>query len=76
MRMILGLDTPTAGRALVAGQPYVALRHPLRTVGALLDARPGHPGRSARNHLLGMARSNGIRADVSMTYWPSWGSPM
>lgn len=60
MRMILGLDTPTSGRALIGGKPYATSRHPLREVGALLDARAGHPGRSARNHLLGMARSNGI----------------
>jgi ABC-2 type transport system ATP-binding protein len=60
MRMILGLDTPTAGRALVAGKPYASLRHPLRTVGALLDAQAAHPGRTARNHLLSLARSNGI----------------
>jgi ABC-2 type transport system ATP-binding protein len=60
MRMLVGLDAPTAGRALIAGQSYTALRDPLRTVGALLDAQVGHPGRSASNHLLGMARSNGI----------------
>ncbi|MGW0424963.1 ABC transporter ATP-binding protein [Streptomyces sp. NPDC003015] len=60
MRMIVGLDDPTAGRALVGGKPYAQLKHPLREVGALLDARAGHPGRSAHHHLLGMARSNGI----------------
>jgi ABC-2 type transport system ATP-binding protein len=60
IRMILGLDRPTAGTALVNGKPYAELRHPLRTVGALLDARAVHPGRSARNHLRIMARSNGI----------------
>jgi ABC-2 type transport system ATP-binding protein len=62
MRMILGLDRPTAGTALVAGRPYGTLRHPLRAVGALLDAKAVHPGRTARNHLLAMARSNGIPA--------------
>ncbi|WP_242910462.1 ABC transporter ATP-binding protein [Actinomadura terrae] len=62
MRMILGLDRPTAGHALVGGRPYGALRHPLREVGALLDAGAVHPGRSARRHLLAMARSNGIPA--------------
>jgi ABC-2 type transport system ATP-binding protein len=62
MRMIVGLDAPTGGRALVAGKPYAQLKHPLREVGALLDARAGHPGRSAHHHLLGMARSNGIPA--------------
>ncbi|MGA4846185.1 ABC transporter ATP-binding protein [Streptomyces sp. G5(2025)] len=62
MRMIVGLDTPTTGRALVKGKPYADLQHPLREVGALLDARAGHPGRSAYHHLLGLARSNGIPA--------------
>ncbi|MEU0686991.1 ATP-binding cassette domain-containing protein [Streptomyces uncialis] len=60
MRMILGLDRPTAGRALVAGHRYEDLRRPLREVGALLDAKALHPGRTAANHLLAMARSNGI----------------
>ena len=60
MRMIVGLDAPTSGRALVGGKRYEELRHPLREVGALLDARAGHPGRSAHQHLLGLARSNGI----------------
>ncbi|MFC7981196.1 ABC transporter ATP-binding protein [Streptomyces sp. NPDC057336] len=62
MRMIVGLDTPTSGRVLVGGKRYGALRRPLRGVGALLDARACHPGRSARSHLLGLARSNGIPA--------------
>jgi ABC-2 type transport system ATP-binding protein len=62
MRMILGLDHPTAGTALVGNRSYAALRHPVREVGAVLDARAVHPGRSARNHLLAMARSNGIPA--------------
>ncbi|WP_030250605.1 MULTISPECIES: ABC transporter ATP-binding protein [unclassified Streptomyces] len=62
MRMIVGLDAPTSGRALVGGKRYQELRHPLREVGALLDARAGHPGRSAYHHLLGLARSNGIPA--------------
>jgi ABC-2 type transport system ATP-binding protein len=60
MRMILGLDTPTAGRALVNGQPYRSLRHPLRHVGALLDAGAVHGGRSARNHLRFLAASNDL----------------
>ncbi|MEE6263586.1 ATP-binding cassette domain-containing protein [Plantactinospora sonchi] len=60
MRMILGLDRPDSGTALVDGRPYLTLRHPLRVVGALLDARAVHPGRSARAHLTAMARSNGI----------------
>ncbi|MFC8618638.1 ATP-binding cassette domain-containing protein [Micromonospora purpureochromogenes] len=62
MRMVLGLDRPTAGRALVAGRAYRELRHPLREVGALLDARAIHPARAGRAHLLAMARSNGIPA--------------
>ena len=66
MRMILGLDRPTAGAALVGGRPYADLPHPLRVVGALLDARAVHPGRSVRAHLWALARSNGIpRARVT-----------
>ncbi|MEU4565244.1 ATP-binding cassette domain-containing protein [Micromonospora sp. NPDC023956] len=60
MRMILGLDRPSSGRALVAGKPYASLRRPLREVGALLDAKAVHPGRTGRHHLLAMARSNAI----------------
>ncbi|CAM5620476.1 ATP-binding cassette domain-containing protein [Streptomyces tanashiensis] len=62
MRMVLGLDHPTRGRALVAGRPYEDLRRPLRAVGAMLDARAVHPARSGRAHLLAQARSNGIPA--------------
>ncbi|NIH85206.1 ABC transporter ATP-binding protein [Amycolatopsis granulosa] len=60
MRMLLGLDRPTSGTALVDGKRYAELRWPLRTVGALLDAKAVHPGRSAGKHLLAMARSNDI----------------
>ncbi|UBU13858.1 ABC transporter ATP-binding protein [Nonomuraea gerenzanensis] len=60
MRMILGLDRPSSGSVLVDGHPYAELRHPLRKVGALLDAKAVHGGRSARNHLLAIAQSNGI----------------
>ncbi|WP_040792969.1 ABC transporter ATP-binding protein [Nocardia paucivorans] len=60
MRMILGLDEPTAGTALINGVPYRRLKHPLREVGALLDARWVHPNRSARAHLQWMAASNDI----------------
>ncbi|GAA3740405.1 ATP-binding cassette domain-containing protein [Plantactinospora mayteni] len=60
MRMILGLDAPDGGTALVGGRPYHALRTPLREVGALLDAGAVHPGRRARDHLLWMAHSNGL----------------
>ncbi|MEV4174552.1 ABC transporter ATP-binding protein [Nonomuraea sp. NPDC049709] len=62
MRMILGLDRPSGGSVLVDGRPYGELRHPLRKVGALLDAKAVHGGRSARNHLLAIAQSNGIPA--------------
>ncbi|MGW5672791.1 ABC transporter ATP-binding protein [Micromonospora sp. NPDC003776] len=62
LRMVLGLDRPTAGQALVNGRPYRALRHPLYEVGALLDATGVHPARSGRAHLRAMARSNGIPA--------------
>jgi ABC-2 type transport system ATP-binding protein len=60
MRILLGLDAPDAGRALVGGRPYATLREPLRHVGALLDATSLHPGRRARDHLLALARSNRI----------------
>jgi len=60
MRMILGLDRPTAGTALIDGKPYHKIEHPLRTVGALLDAKWVHPNRSARAHLHWLAASNGI----------------
>jgi ABC-2 type transport system ATP-binding protein len=62
MRMTVGLDHPQAGEVLVGGRRYAELRHPLREVGALLDAKALHPGRSAGKHLLAMARSNGIAA--------------
>ncbi|MFG3438026.1 ABC transporter ATP-binding protein [Nonomuraea sp. NPDC047897] len=60
MRMILGLDRPSGGAALVDGKPYQELSHPLRKIGALLDAKAVHGGRSARNHLLAIAQSNAI----------------
>jgi ABC-2 type transport system ATP-binding protein len=62
MRMILGLDRPTAGRVLIDGKPYTELHRPLRTVGALLDAKWVHPNRSARAHLKWLAVSNGLPA--------------
>jgi ABC-2 type transport system ATP-binding protein len=62
MRMVLGLDRPSAGEVVVDGKPYADLRYPLREVGALLEAKALHPGRSAGKHLLAMARSNGIPA--------------
>ena len=60
MRMIMGLDAPDAGRALVNGVRYDELRWPLREAGVLLDAKAFHPGRSARNHLRCLARTNEI----------------
>src|SRR5690625_3009006 len=60
MRMVLGLDRPSAGQALVDGKHYAELPYPLRKVGALLDAKAVHSGRTARNHLKAMARSNGL----------------
>lgn len=60
MRMILGLDKPDAGTALIGGKRYQDLKAPLREVGALLDAKAVHPKRSARNHLRWLAHSNGI----------------
>ncbi|MET9918429.1 ABC transporter ATP-binding protein [Streptomyces sp. NPDC006435] len=60
MRMILGLDRPSGGEALIDGKPYSSFRHPIREVGALLDAKALHPARSARAHLVAQARSNGI----------------
>ncbi|MEJ3652437.1 ABC transporter ATP-binding protein [Actinomycetes bacterium KLBMP 9759] len=58
MRMILGLDRPSAGEVRIGGKLYRDLTHPLRTVGALLDAKWVHPNRSARSQLRWMARTN------------------
>ncbi|MEV6034508.1 ATP-binding cassette domain-containing protein [Nonomuraea sp. NPDC052116] len=60
MRLILGLDRPTSGTALIGGVPYHRIGNPMRTVGALLDARALHPGRSGHAHLVALARANGI----------------
>jgi ABC-2 type transport system ATP-binding protein len=60
MRMILGLDAPTSGTVTVNGKPYAEHARPLHEVGALLEARAVHTGRSARNHLLAMAATAGI----------------
>jgi ABC-2 type transport system ATP-binding protein len=60
MRAIVGLDRPTAGTVRIDGHPYADDRAPLNRVGALLEARSVHPGRSAYNHLRFMAQSNGI----------------
>ena len=63
MRVILGLDAPDEGQALVNGQTYGSLRHPMRVIGSLLDAGALQPSRSARNHLLWLARSQGLKAE-------------
>ena len=62
MRLILGLDAPTGGTITVNGGRFAEHTHPLREVGALLEARGVHPGRSARNHLLALAATAGIGA--------------
>ncbi|MES4908450.1 ATP-binding cassette domain-containing protein [Streptomyces sp. NPDC000395] len=62
MRMVMGLDAPDGGSALIGGRPYASLREPLTVVGALLDAEAVHPGRRARSHLLWLARYNGLSA--------------
>jgi ABC-2 type transport system ATP-binding protein len=62
MRVILGLDAPDDGSALIGGQRYQSLRHPLSHVGSLLDAAALQPSRSARNHLLWLAHSQGLTA--------------
>ena len=63
MRMMVGLTRPDAGEVRYDGVRYTDLRHPARLVGAVLDARCMHPGRTARNHLRAMAAMSGIPAD-------------
>ena len=62
MRMILGLDAPTSGTVTVNGKPFDAADHPMREVGALLDAKAIHGGRSAYHHLLCLAQTNDLPA--------------
>jgi ABC-2 type transport system ATP-binding protein len=62
LRLLLGLERPTAGSARIAGRPYAELDRPLRTVGALLDSGAAHPGRTARAHLRWLAASNRLPA--------------
>jgi len=62
MRLILGLDRADSGSATINGRPYAELPSPLRTVGALLEAKSVHGGRSARNHLLFLAQTQGLPA--------------
>jgi ABC-2 type transport system ATP-binding protein len=58
--MIAGLDEPTAGRVLVNGRDYREAQAPMAELGILLEARSVHTGRSARNHLLALAQTNGV----------------
>jgi ABC-2 type transport system ATP-binding protein len=60
MRMILGLDAPTSGTVTVNGRPFTQAAYPMREVGALLDAKAVHGGRSAYNHLLCLAQTNNL----------------
>ena len=60
MRLILGLDAPTSGSVTIEGKPFAAAAHPMRDVGALLDAKAIHGGRSAYNHLLCLAQTNNL----------------
>ena len=60
IRLILGLDHPSAGTVTINGKPYAQLATPMHEVGALLDAAAVHGGRTARSHLLGLAQTNGI----------------
>jgi len=60
MRIVMGLDRPTSGQVRVNGRSYARLKAPLREIGALLEAKAIHPGRSAYHHLLSLAASNGI----------------
>ncbi|HZP49918.1 ATP-binding cassette domain-containing protein, partial [Actinocrinis sp.] len=62
MRLLLGLERPDSGKALINGRPYAALRIPLTQVGALLEAKAFHKGRTARNHLLCLAQSQALPA--------------
>ncbi|HEU5002330.1 MAG TPA: ATP-binding cassette domain-containing protein [Actinomycetota bacterium] len=60
MRLLMGLEAPDAGKALIDGRPYHALNWPLRQVGAHLDAKAFHPGLTAEQHLRALARANAI----------------
>jgi energy-coupling factor transporter ATP-binding protein EcfA2 len=75
MRLILGLDYPSAGTVAVNGKPYAQLPDPMHEVGALLDAGAVHGGRTACHHLLGLAQTNGIgrrRVDEVPACWVRW----
>jgi energy-coupling factor transporter ATP-binding protein EcfA2 len=75
MRLILGLDYPSAGTVAVNGKPYAQLPDPMHEVGALLDAGAVYGGRTACHHLLGLAQTNGIgrrRVDEVPACWARW----
>src|SRR5919197_4908642 len=76
MRLILGLDAPTAGTVTVGGVAYRRLRRPLFEVGAMLESAAVHPGRSAHAHLLALAQANAIprphRGWRSSSAWSGW----
>ena len=63
MRLLVGLDRPDTGHASIGGRPYRDLADPLRTVGVLLEAKAAHSGRTARNHLLCLAQTQGLPSD-------------
>ena len=69
MRLILGLDLPTSGHVAINGRRYGELHRPLTEVGAVLEVRAVHGGRSAYNHLLCLAQSNGIGRRRVPRYW-------
>src|SRR5580692_4211316 len=60
LRMVLGLDAPTGGSVTIDGRPYSSLHRPLFEIGAMLEAKAIHEGRTAYNHLVCLAESNGI----------------
>src|ERR1700676_5551440 len=62
IRVVVGLDAPDAGTATIGGRPYHSLKNPLSHAGSLLDAGALQPSRSARNHLLWLAHSQGLKA--------------
>jgi ABC-2 type transport system ATP-binding protein len=62
MRLLLGLERPDAGTATVCGRPYAELKAPLRQVGAMLEAKSFHPGRTGRAHLLSLAQTQALPA--------------
>ena len=68
MRMMLGLDRPDVGSVRIGGKSYHDLRSPLREVGALLEAKAFHPGRTARSHLNALAVSNSIPKEIGRAH--------